>query len=163
MLKTVADVNQVALSIGDKNVKVPAEDGKNIVLTIDRNVQDNVEKILKQKMEEFKKDQASAVPGSLQLFSMKYCLRHRLFIIGCFLKAQHLAILCHILSKLSRFYHVQKAFLNFFYQKVCLVIIPRKRHKSAGHFRMSATVSNAFQSFSYHFSRIQFRSFTSDR
>ncbi|MBR3204464.1 penicillin-binding protein 2 [Candidatus Saccharibacteria bacterium] len=61
MLKTVADVNQVALSIGDKNVKVPAEDGKNIVLTIDRNVQDNVEKILKQKMEEFKKDQASAV------------------------------------------------------------------------------------------------------
>ena len=61
MLKTVADVNQVALSIGGNNVKIPAEDGKDVVLTIDRNVQSNVEKILKQKMEEFGKDQASAV------------------------------------------------------------------------------------------------------
>lgn len=61
LLKTVADVNQVALSIGDNNVKIPAVDGKNIVLTVDRNVQSNVERILKQKMEEFQKDQASAV------------------------------------------------------------------------------------------------------
>ncbi|MBQ3430988.1 penicillin-binding protein 2 [Candidatus Saccharibacteria bacterium] len=61
LLKTVADVNSVALSIGDNNVKIPAEDGKNVVLTIDRNVQSNVERILQQKMDEFGKDQASAV------------------------------------------------------------------------------------------------------
>ena len=61
LLKTVADVNQVALSIGDENVKIPAEDGKDVVLTIDRNIQSNVERILKEKMEEFGKDQASAV------------------------------------------------------------------------------------------------------
>ena len=35
MLKTITDVNKVALSIGDDNVRIPAEDGKNVVLTID--------------------------------------------------------------------------------------------------------------------------------
>lgn len=61
MLKTIADVNHVALSIGKDNVKVPAEDGKNVVLTIDKNIQAGVERILAQKMEEFNKDQASAL------------------------------------------------------------------------------------------------------
>ena len=61
MLKTVADVNNVALSIGNENVKIPAEDGKNVVLTVDRNVQAGVERILQAKMEEYGKDQASAL------------------------------------------------------------------------------------------------------
>ncbi|MBR3320312.1 penicillin-binding protein 2 [Candidatus Saccharibacteria bacterium] len=61
MLKTVADVNHVALSIGKDNVKIPAEDGKNIVLTVDKNIQEGVEKIVAEKMEEFGKDQASAL------------------------------------------------------------------------------------------------------
>ncbi|MBQ6130528.1 penicillin-binding protein 2 [Candidatus Saccharibacteria bacterium] len=61
LLKTVADVNQVALSIGDENVKIPAEDGKDVVLTIDRNIQDGVERILQEKMTEMGRDQASAV------------------------------------------------------------------------------------------------------
>ena len=60
-LKTVADVNNVALSIGNDNVRVPAEDGKNVVLTVDRNVQAKVEEILQRKMTEFGKDQASAL------------------------------------------------------------------------------------------------------
>lgn len=46
LLKTVKDVNNIALSIGDDNVKVSAEDGDDIVLTIDRNMQYQVEKIL---------------------------------------------------------------------------------------------------------------------
>lgn len=46
LLKTVKDVSGVALSIGDDNVKIPAEDGQNVVLTIDKNIQHNVEKIL---------------------------------------------------------------------------------------------------------------------
>ena len=48
MLKTVADVNNVALSIGDDNIKIPAENGKNIVLTVDSGVQRGVEEILAQ-------------------------------------------------------------------------------------------------------------------
>ena len=50
VLKTITDVNKVALSIGDDNVRIPAEDGKNIVLTIDRNIQKKVEEVLRQHM-----------------------------------------------------------------------------------------------------------------
>ncbi|MBR3257184.1 penicillin-binding protein 2 [Candidatus Saccharibacteria bacterium] len=73
LLKTVADVNRVALSIGNDNVKIPAKDGEDVVLTIDRNVQNNVERILKEKMEEFGKDQASAVvmnPNTGEILAM---------------------------------------------------------------------------------------------
>ncbi len=61
MLKTVADVNNVALSIGKDNVKIPAVDGKNVVLTIDRNIQAKAEEIVKDAMEETGKDHASAL------------------------------------------------------------------------------------------------------
>lgn len=52
LLKTVKDINNVALSIGDDNIKVPAVDGESVVLTIDRNMQYNVEKIIQKKSEE---------------------------------------------------------------------------------------------------------------
>ena len=42
-LKTIADVNKVALSIGKDNIKIPAEDGKNIVLSVDRNLEKGIE------------------------------------------------------------------------------------------------------------------------
>lgn len=45
-LKTVTDIRYVPLTIGDKNIKQPAVDGKNIVLTIDRNIQAQTEKAL---------------------------------------------------------------------------------------------------------------------
>ena len=51
ILKTVTDVNNVALSIGDDNVRIPAENGKNVVLSIDRNIQHAMEKVLKNGME----------------------------------------------------------------------------------------------------------------
>lgn len=46
VLKTVKDVNNIPLTIGDENVRVPAQDGKNVVLTIDRKVQKRVERAL---------------------------------------------------------------------------------------------------------------------
>lgn len=46
MLKTVADVNKVALSIGNDNIRKPAVNGENIVLTIDRGLERGVEDIL---------------------------------------------------------------------------------------------------------------------
>lgn len=52
LLRTVKDVNNVALSIGDDNIKTPAIDGEDVVLTIDRNLQYNVEKILTAKTKE---------------------------------------------------------------------------------------------------------------
>lgn len=54
VLKTVKDVNNIPLTIGDENVKVPAQDGKNIVLSIDRNIQNKAEQILAEKVREYK-------------------------------------------------------------------------------------------------------------
>ena len=45
LLKTTADVNNVALSIGNDNVKIPAEDGKDIVLSVDRGLEMGAEEI----------------------------------------------------------------------------------------------------------------------
>lgn len=46
LLKSISDVNNVALSIGNDNVKIPAEDGKNLVLSIDRGLEREVEEVL---------------------------------------------------------------------------------------------------------------------
>ena len=43
LLKSISDVNNVALSIGDNNVKIPAEDGKDVVLSIDRGLERGIE------------------------------------------------------------------------------------------------------------------------
>lgn len=45
LLKTTADVNKVALSIGNDNVKIPAEDGKNVVLSVDRGLEKGIEEL----------------------------------------------------------------------------------------------------------------------
>ncbi|MBQ3433171.1 penicillin-binding protein 2 [Candidatus Saccharibacteria bacterium] len=45
LLKTTSDVNNVALSIGKDNVKIPAEDGKNVILSIDRSLEKNIERL----------------------------------------------------------------------------------------------------------------------
>ena len=46
LLKTTADVNKVALSIGKDNIKIPAEDGQDLVLTVDRGLEKGVEEIV---------------------------------------------------------------------------------------------------------------------
>lgn len=45
MLKTISDVNNVALSIGSDNIKIPAEDGKDVVLSVDRGLEKGIEEI----------------------------------------------------------------------------------------------------------------------
>jgi cell division protein FtsI/penicillin-binding protein 2 len=47
LLKAVTDVRGIPLSVGDNNIQEPAQDGKNLVLTIDRNIQSYVEQALK--------------------------------------------------------------------------------------------------------------------
>jgi len=39
LLQSVTDVSNVPLTIGNKNIDLPAQDGRNIVLTLDRNIQ----------------------------------------------------------------------------------------------------------------------------
>ena len=46
LLKSISDVNNVALSIGKDNVKIPAEDGKKVVLSVDRGLERGVEEVL---------------------------------------------------------------------------------------------------------------------
>lgn len=46
LLKTVTDVRKVPLTIGANDVSIPAKDGENIVLSIDRNVQSQAEEVL---------------------------------------------------------------------------------------------------------------------
>ena len=45
-LETVTDVSDIPLTIGDRNVREPAQDGKDIVMSLDRNVQSHTEKAL---------------------------------------------------------------------------------------------------------------------
>lgn len=46
LLKSVTDISDVPLTIGDQNVNIPAVDGTNIVMSIDRNVQAHTEQAL---------------------------------------------------------------------------------------------------------------------
>jgi len=46
VLNTVTDVSNIPLTIGNNNVKKPAVDGKNVVLSIDRNIQSRAEQAL---------------------------------------------------------------------------------------------------------------------
>jgi len=73
VLKTVKDVNNIPLTIGKNNVKVPAQDGKNIVLSIDRNIQKKAEDVVKSVSDKFQISHASAVvmnPRNGQILAM---------------------------------------------------------------------------------------------
>ena len=59
--KAVRDVNGIALSIGDENVETAAVDGEDVYLTIDRNIQAKVDKILEERVATTKATHASAV------------------------------------------------------------------------------------------------------
>lgn len=61
LLKTVTDVRSVPLTVTDKNIREPAIDGKNMVLSIDRNVQAQAEQALADGVSKSGADHASAV------------------------------------------------------------------------------------------------------
>jgi cell division protein FtsI/penicillin-binding protein 2 len=60
MLKAVTDVYGIPISIGQESVQTPPQNGKNIVLSIDRNVQNKVEQALKTGL-----DRSKATKGSV--------------------------------------------------------------------------------------------------
>ena len=59
-LRTVTDVRDVPLTIGDQNIHIPARNGDNVVLSIDRNIQSYAEDALKRGL-----DRAGATQGSV--------------------------------------------------------------------------------------------------
>lgn len=59
--KTVTDVRDVPLTIGDRNVNEPAEDGEDVVLSIDANVQSYAEEALKDGVEKANATKGSAI------------------------------------------------------------------------------------------------------
>lgn len=61
LLQSVTDVSSVPLTIGDKNIDIPAKDGDNLVLSIDRNVQSKVEQALKDGIKRTGAMKASAI------------------------------------------------------------------------------------------------------
>ena len=61
LLKSTADANKVALSIGNDNIKIPAEDGKNLVLSVDRTLEQGIEEIAVKQIEKTAATHASAL------------------------------------------------------------------------------------------------------
>jgi len=73
LLKTVKDSNNVPLTIGNENVKIPAKDGKNLVLTIDRNIQKKAEEAVDEVTKRFNITYGSAIvmnPATGQILAM---------------------------------------------------------------------------------------------
>lgn len=50
-LETVTDISDIPLTIGDRNIREPAQHGKNIVLSVDRNIQAHAEGALARGLE----------------------------------------------------------------------------------------------------------------
>ncbi len=61
LIKSTADVNKVALSIGDDNVKIPAQDGENVVLSVDRGLEQGVEELAQDAIDSTAATNASAL------------------------------------------------------------------------------------------------------
>lgn len=73
LLRTVADVRDVPLTIGRDNINTPARDGENIVLTIDRNVQRATERALADGLQRIGAQYGSAIvmdPSNGQVLAM---------------------------------------------------------------------------------------------
>lgn len=73
LLKSVTDVSDVPLTIGNRNISVAAKDGENIVLSIDRNVQAYSEQALKSGMDRLGADNGSVIvmdPNTGRVMSM---------------------------------------------------------------------------------------------
>lgn len=73
LIRTVADVRDVPLTIGNDNINIPAVHGKNVVLTIDRNVQRKAEQALAAGVKRSGAESASAIvmnPNNGQVIAM---------------------------------------------------------------------------------------------
>lgn len=73
VLQAVTDVRRIPLTIGNNNTEIPAVNGENIVLTVDRNVQFQLEQSLKTHADKVHPENASAIimdPNNGQVVAM---------------------------------------------------------------------------------------------
>ena len=73
VLEAVTDISDVPLTVGEKYTNIPARNGDNLVLSIDRNIQSQVEKILKAGLEKVGADNGSVLvmnPQTGQIMAM---------------------------------------------------------------------------------------------
>ena len=73
VLEAVTDISDLPLTVGEKYTNIPARNGDNLVLSIDRNIQSQVEKILKAGLEKVGADNGSALvmnPQTGQIMAM---------------------------------------------------------------------------------------------
>ncbi|MGB4420708.1 MAG: penicillin-binding protein 2 [Candidatus Saccharimonadales bacterium] len=73
LLQSVTDVSSVPLTIGDNNIDIPAKNGDNLVLSIDRNIQSRVEQALRDGIKRTGAMKASAIvinPHNGQVMAM---------------------------------------------------------------------------------------------
>jgi cell division protein FtsI/penicillin-binding protein 2 len=73
LLKTISDVHNTALSIGNDNIKIAAEDGEDIVLSINRGLQKDTEEILANAVQNTIATNAAAIvmdPGTGEVLAM---------------------------------------------------------------------------------------------
>ena len=61
LLQTVTDVRQIPLTIGENDTSRPAVDGKDLVLSIDRNIQQQAEQVLKDGLAKAKAERGSVL------------------------------------------------------------------------------------------------------
>jgi cell division protein FtsI/penicillin-binding protein 2 len=54
LLQSVTDISNVPLTIGNKNINIPPKNGKNVVMTLDRNVQAYTEQALNRGLQDIK-------------------------------------------------------------------------------------------------------------
>lgn len=61
VLQTVTDVRNIPLTVSDSDISIPAKDGQNVVLTVDRNIQSYVETALKKGLDNVHATKGSAI------------------------------------------------------------------------------------------------------
>jgi len=73
LLKSVTDVNDVPLTLGNQNIDKPAVDGKNIVLSVDRNIQAEAQQALAEELDKYHLTDGSVIvmnPQNGQIMAM---------------------------------------------------------------------------------------------
>ncbi len=60
-LQAVTDVRRIPLTVSERDISIPARDGDNLVLSVDRNIQSYAEKALKQGLDKVKATKGSVV------------------------------------------------------------------------------------------------------
>lgn len=92
LLEAVTDVAEVPLTVGDKNVYLPARNGDNLVLSIDRNIQSQVEKILKSGLEKVGADNGSALVMNPQTGQIMAMVNYPSYSVADFTKIKDVAL-----------------------------------------------------------------------